>query len=233
MISYSEIGGHVLTPFLDTYPGSVECGSARQGNGYWSAEELPIRVVADPPQWIFRLIWPASWISPTDSVAFALSSCLGGAPAGFHVNYQSDRHYRFSVANKKVGLHIYQIRRFIAEHFDVYFHLWRDGAPNWEREKRLWEQEQLKEWHFVMSKAEKRKSKSSKKVTFAPVPMRSPVRSSRRSPVRSSCSTSLQFGQFLVPVSATSTFDSALVFGSSPCSSRASGNSYSKFSGVS
>jgi len=47
MISYSEIGGHVLTPFLDTYPGSVECGSARQGDGYWSAEELPIRAVAD------------------------------------------------------------------------------------------------------------------------------------------------------------------------------------------
>jgi len=47
MISYSEIGGHVLTPFLDTYPGSVECGSARQGNGHWSAEGLPMRMVAD------------------------------------------------------------------------------------------------------------------------------------------------------------------------------------------
>ena len=47
MISYSKIGGHVLTPFLDTYPGSIECRSARQGNGNWSAEELPMRVVAD------------------------------------------------------------------------------------------------------------------------------------------------------------------------------------------
>ena len=47
MISYSEIGGHVLTPFLDTYPGSVECGSARQGDGHWFAGELPMRVVAD------------------------------------------------------------------------------------------------------------------------------------------------------------------------------------------
>jgi len=43
MISYSEIGGHVLTPFLGTYPGSVECRSARKGN----RGELPIRVVAD------------------------------------------------------------------------------------------------------------------------------------------------------------------------------------------
>jgi len=37
----------VLTPFLGTYPGSVECRSARKGNSDWSAGELPIRVVAD------------------------------------------------------------------------------------------------------------------------------------------------------------------------------------------
>jgi len=47
MISYSEIGGHVLTPFLDTYLGLVEYRSARQGNSNWSTEELPMRVVAD------------------------------------------------------------------------------------------------------------------------------------------------------------------------------------------
>ena len=47
MISYSEIGGHVLTPFLDTYPGSVECRSARQGDSNWSAGELPMRMVVD------------------------------------------------------------------------------------------------------------------------------------------------------------------------------------------
>ena len=47
MISYSEIGGHVLAPLLDTYPGSVECGSARKGNSDWSVGKLPIRVVAD------------------------------------------------------------------------------------------------------------------------------------------------------------------------------------------
>jgi len=47
MISYSEIGGHVLTPFWGTCPGSVEYRSARQGNSSWSAGELPMRVVAD------------------------------------------------------------------------------------------------------------------------------------------------------------------------------------------
>jgi len=37
----------LLTPLLDTYPGSVECRLARKGNSDWSAGELPIRVVAD------------------------------------------------------------------------------------------------------------------------------------------------------------------------------------------
>jgi len=37
----------LLKPFLDSYPGSVECRSARRGNSDWSAGELPIRVVAD------------------------------------------------------------------------------------------------------------------------------------------------------------------------------------------
>ena len=65
-----------------------------------------------------------------ESVAFALASCLGGAPAGFHVQYQSDRHFCFSVANKAVGFHVYSLRRFIGNHFDAYFHLWRDGSTN-------------------------------------------------------------------------------------------------------
>jgi hypothetical protein len=28
-----------------------------------------------------------------NSVAFALASCLGGAPVGFHVKFQSERHF--------------------------------------------------------------------------------------------------------------------------------------------
>jgi len=47
MISYSETGGHVLTPFLGTCPGSVKYKSAGQGKGSWSAGELPMKVVAD------------------------------------------------------------------------------------------------------------------------------------------------------------------------------------------
>ena len=70
-----------------------------------------------------------------DSVALALHCCLGGAPAGFHVTYQSDLHFRFSVASEHVGLLLRSLRRIMTAHFDVYFHLWRDGGNNWELEK--------------------------------------------------------------------------------------------------
>jgi hypothetical protein len=74
-----------------------------------------------------------------------------------------------------VGFAIYKLRRFIGTSFDVYFHLWSNGAPHWEREKRLWEAEEARKWEKVMSRSQKRLiSKSSrsprkhpKKVRFA------------------------------------------------------------------
>ena len=76
-----------------------------------------------------------------DSVARALQSCLGGSVDGFHVQYQSDRHFCFFVSCKAIGFHIYKLCRFTGDSFDVYFHLLSNGAPHWEREKILWEQE--------------------------------------------------------------------------------------------
>ncbi|TVU17546.1 hypothetical protein EJB05_33589, partial [Eragrostis curvula] len=87
-----------------------------------------------------------------DSVSLALQSCLGGSAAGFHVKFLSDRHFRFSVASKAVGFHVYNLRRFIGSTFDVYFHLWNDGVAHWERDKRIWEEEQAKEWTLVTRK---------------------------------------------------------------------------------
>jgi hypothetical protein len=98
-----------------------------------------------------------------ESVAFALASCLGGAPASFHVEYQSDRHFCFSMANKAVGFHEHSLRHFIGDHFDVYFHLWRDGIANWEKEKRLWDLEQEREWSVVMSRSKNAKPNPQRK----------------------------------------------------------------------
>jgi hypothetical protein len=71
-----------------------------------------------------------------ESVALAFQSCLGGHAKYFQVSYQSHNHFRFTVSCKAVGFAIYNLRRFIGASFDVYFHLWSNGAPHWEREKK-------------------------------------------------------------------------------------------------
>jgi hypothetical protein len=62
------------------------------------------------------------WLSES-SVSLALHAALGGTPAGFHVTYLKDHHFRFSVASKQVGFAIRDIKRITSQHFDVYFHL--------------------------------------------------------------------------------------------------------------
>lgn len=103
-----------------------------------------------------------------DSVALALQSCLGGSADLFQVSYQIHNHFKFSVSGKSVGFEVYKLRRFIGRSFDVYFHLWSNGAPHWEREKRFWEAEEEKIWSLVCSKSQKKlKKASSRRVRFA------------------------------------------------------------------
>jgi hypothetical protein len=70
------------------------------------------------------------------SVSLALHACLGGMPAGFHVNFVRDHHLHFAVASKAVGFAVSDLKHIITPHFHVYFHLWRDGGENWNRELR-------------------------------------------------------------------------------------------------
>lgn len=91
------------------------------------------------------------------SVSLALHAALGGSPAGFHVTYLQDRHFRFSVANKHVGFSICDLRRIITPHFDVYFHLWRDGGDRWVHERKHWEEEEEQGWTLVSRKKKERK----------------------------------------------------------------------------
>lgn len=62
------------------------------------------------------------WLTE-DSVALALQSCLGGSAPRFHVKFQNDCHFRFSVSCKAVSFAIYRLKHFIGSCFDVYFHL--------------------------------------------------------------------------------------------------------------
>jgi hypothetical protein len=95
----------------------------------------------------------------------ALHCCLGGTPAGFHVTFLKDRHFRFSVASKQVGLLVQALKRITSEHFDIYFHMWRDGGANWELEWQRWEKEEEDSWTTRISRKAKRKM-ATKKVSF-------------------------------------------------------------------
>lgn len=97
------------------------------------------------------------------SVSLALHSCLGGTPSGFHVQFLADRHFRFTVANKAVGLEVADLRRVISPHFDVYLHLLRDGGDHWERELSRWQHEEAASWTVVSSR---RRKKHQRRVTF-------------------------------------------------------------------
>jgi len=99
-------------------------------------------------------------------LALALQSCLGGRALYFHVKFLSNNHFRFSVFSKEVGFHIYKLHRVTTSSFDCYFHLWNDGTPHWEREKRAWEIEQEKKWTEVRYIRSKMAAKSQKKGLF-------------------------------------------------------------------
>lgn len=107
-----------------------------------------------------------------DSVALVLQSFLGGSAHLFHVLEVSHNHFCFSVSCKAVGFFVYGLRRVIGESFDVYFHLWSNGTPHWEREKHLWEAEEAKKWTAVLTMCQKRDAKAhasaTKRVHFNP-----------------------------------------------------------------
>lgn len=52
----------------------------------------------------------------------------------------------------KVGFHVNSLRSYQSKDFMVFFHLWGHGGPDYIREFRAWEQEELQSWTVVGQK---------------------------------------------------------------------------------
>lgn len=82
----------------------------------------------------------------TDVVALILQSILGGNALNFCVVHLADRSFRFSVVSKLIGLMVHRLSKFVCKGIAVFFTLWRDGGPDYLKEKAKWDQEMEVEW---------------------------------------------------------------------------------------
>jgi hypothetical protein len=85
-------------------------------------------------------------------VGSLLQSTIGDLAQDFNVVLLSDRVFSFSVSCKQVGFFIYHLQFFKCDNFVVYFHLWNDGGPNWQREFLAFDSEEESSWQKVQSK---------------------------------------------------------------------------------
>lgn len=73
----------------------------------------------------------------SDSVALILQSVLGGKASDFRVVFQTSWIYRFSISSKHVGLIIRRLDKHVCKEFALFFSLWRDGGPDYIKEKKV------------------------------------------------------------------------------------------------
>ena len=56
-------------------------------------------------------------------VSIALQATFGGYPQGFRVSFLKDRSFKFLVASKSVGFHIYNAGKVVEKDFEMVFSL--------------------------------------------------------------------------------------------------------------
>jgi hypothetical protein len=86
------------------------------------------------------------------SVGLILQATLGAIATDFKPIQISDRVFRFVVASKNVGFHIYNLRSFACEQYHIFFNLWGNGGANWVQEFRKYLAKEDDQWTLVHSK---------------------------------------------------------------------------------
>jgi hypothetical protein len=66
-----------------------------------------------------------------NSIEKILQATIGGSAADFRPQWISDRVYKFIVASKNVGFHVYNHRSYSCDQYKVFFHLWSNDGARW------------------------------------------------------------------------------------------------------
>jgi hypothetical protein len=64
------------------------------------------------------------------SLGFLLQATMGGTVVDFGPQQISDRVFRFVVASWNVGFHIYNLKSYACEQYQIFFNLWGNGGAN-------------------------------------------------------------------------------------------------------
>jgi hypothetical protein len=59
-----------------------------------------------------------------------LQATLGGVAADFRQQQISDRVFRFVVTSRNVGFHIYDLKSYACEQYQIFFNLWGNSGAN-------------------------------------------------------------------------------------------------------
>jgi hypothetical protein len=81
-----------------------------------------------------------------------LQATLGGVAADFRSQQISDRVFKFVVASRNVGFHIYKLRSYCCDQYKVFFNLCGNGGPNWQSELRNFLSEEDNQWTLVTNR---------------------------------------------------------------------------------
>jgi hypothetical protein len=66
------------------------------------------------------------------SINLILQATLGGNAIDFRPQQVSDRVFKFFVASKNVGFHIYKLRSFSCDQYQIFFNLRSNGGAHWQ-----------------------------------------------------------------------------------------------------
>jgi hypothetical protein len=93
-------------------------------------------------------------------IGFLLQANLGGVAVDFRPQQIYDRVFKFVVASRNVGFHIYKLRSYLCEQYKIFFHLSGNGGAHWNLESKKYAEEEQSQWTAVLSKAERMQQKS-------------------------------------------------------------------------